>query len=214
MTKIRRGDVIAPDCDCPAPLFIVLSTQPYLLARMDTGFRDTPKSFGFAPDLRDAVVVDHRTLHDSPTDLERAALKMVEADGLPIHPILRRWAGLVVDHPDEMRPFWQFWSDVQREDPGFIQEISGEGYTFPSQGRSWTDAIRAREVYPPDTSWSMANYDLIQLTLLEEVTHYRRLGRPEPGEYTFRYRSAGVAVHTSLAAAVVTYHRAALSLVE
>ena len=164
-------------------------------------------------------------LHDTPTEIERAALSLLLQDFGPFHTAMNMWVNAMASNPNEFR-----WLDAYVIDPTVTLE-DGDGNTY--QLADWCRKVR--KYITPTKEWDrdnnmgkaiqdceptgkeltgderhIAERNRIAYHLAMAVREYREMGRPD-GDQTHTImgmNSPLMTVTTSLAAAVVEYHQA------
>ena len=153
-------------------------------------------------------VEDGPTLHDTPSEIERAALTMLK-DGCPEHPFLNRMAKLMIRDPNEMREL----DELARGDTGYTPEqlsrIAEAGYTIPTSSRLQDGEVAMALLDENGTPEEFAEEDRASVILWRAIYEYRQRGRVG-GETEATIEGMGSPIlrrSTSLAAAVVEYHK-------
>jgi len=196
--------------------------------------RTTARAENLAPDTPVAVI-GHVTLHDRPTDIERAALTMA-ANHYPVHPALAAWKAALTSDPNEFRSLDEFaWSNADEplgEDQSLtVRDVChAAGYAFPSQQYDQNVFLfslisdrkpagqytRNNDPTNDEYRGSGGAFDRPLAHILAAVAEYREMGRPD-GDQIHSIMGMGsplMNVTTSLAAAAVEYHHSIVALTE
>jgi hypothetical protein len=203
-------------------LYKLSDTEAYVERGSGTGTRETVD-----PDTEVEIWNEPATLHDAPTEVERAALTLLlgpqqQAPNAE-HPGLNLWIDAMLNDPEERRSLDRFiWEEEAEDIHGesvLIREACREmGYVcWESEwdrDNSASGAILDRRPsgsapQTPENRW-WAAMDDAAYRLASAVRDYRVAGRPA-GDYTSGSVGGGLGstlgyVETSLAAAIVEYH--------
>lgn len=158
------------------------------------------------------------TLHETATEIERAALTVLD-QARGSHPALQEWIQAMIRNPDEMRGLNEFSLsasiDMGEDQPAMklTDYLASNGYRVPTEGwgNGVADYIFAEKSH---TEGRDQEYNLNQIVfaLAHSVHMYRIMGRPDGDQsHTLSgMQSPLISYTTSLAAAVVEFHQARL----
>lgn len=155
---------------------------------------------------------DAPTLHDSPTEIERAVITLLLEFGA-CHPILEQWITQMARDPDEFRHLNDY---ALAEHSDALQGMAHAGWAIP-ESTGWDgsleDAITDRRGHALDDpeynqEWKRGNeHDFATYYLAAALREYRYMGRPT-GDQSHLIHGMGaplLRVTTSLAASLAEY---------
>lgn len=154
---------------------------------------------------------DAPTLHDSPTEIERAAITLLLNFGAH-HPLLDQWITQMARDPDEFR----YLDDYARaEHADAFQGLAHDAWAIP--GTTWREHLAGKimdwKAHPLDDDQHRGEqrranqHDRTTYLLADAVREYRYMGRPDGDQSHLIHGMGGplLRVTTSLAASLVEY---------
>jgi hypothetical protein len=217
---IAIGDEFETTVEAEGPTLLYYKVTPN--AAFQTQGPGSGKRRSFKPSDELEVNGRRQTLHNTPTDLERAAVTLI-SEGAS-HTGLALWTKSIAVDPEEIRSLDEFIAVYFFEaDEGSVklsEFLKKEGFVTPeTQGAGEPSAasaildLKPRGRHPESpTDWRAASLDAAIWRLANAIIAYRLAGRPDsPAAQSLWERGSGLLKSTNpLTVALVDFHLAVL----